>query len=113
MGLGGHGGRRAKQRDKLSGPVRNDRGGDTDSDGQHHAVAEDGGRRFLDPGAIVLRLIHGDGADNPDAEDIRNIVEVRSQGRGRQCGLAKVASHGDVDDEHQSIPEHPQHDGNR
>ena len=93
--------------------MRNNRGKDTDGDGQHHAVAEDGGRRFLDAGTIVLRLIHGDGADNPDAEDIRDVIEVRSQGRCRERRLAKVASHGDVDDEHQSIPEHPQHDGNR
>ena len=93
--------------------MRGDGGDDTDGDGQHHAVAQDGGRRFLDAGAIVLRLINGDGADNADTEDIRDVIEIRSQGRGRQRGLAKVTGHGDVDDEHQSIPEHPQHDGNR
>ena len=93
--------------------MRGDGGDDTDGDGQHHAVAEDGGRRFLDPGAIVLRLIHSNGADDADAEDIRDVIEVRSQGRCRERRLAKVASHGDVDDEHQAIPEHPQHDGNR
>ena len=93
--------------------MREDRSDNTDDDGQHHAVPQDRGRRFLHAGPVILRLIHRDGADNADAEDIRDIIKIRGQGRRGERGLAEVAGHGDIHDEHQAVPEHPQHNRNR
>ena len=77
--LGGDLRRRTEQRQELRGSVR-ERGGDhPEGEREHHAVPQDRRGGFLDAGAVVLRLIDGDGPDDPDAEDVRDVVEVRSQ----------------------------------